>query len=213
MFSVQLQEIIATPSEGFFMNQSFFPLLRAAFGQRSSAAFLCLLLAASAKAQQVCNANIPLTRPDSRYEVVVGATPAGSEVRDKVTGLIWQRCLFGMSWNGSTCFGNLSPRDWIQAIEVARLATPTSANPTTPWRLPERDELASLTEKACHNPAINAKWFPRVPSAFPGYFAWSASQYAGSNFAWIVYFKFGDGGHDLEDKGVGLSVRLVRSGQ
>lgn len=195
------------------MDLSHFFLPKPMFSKRCAATLLCLIVVVSAKAQQVCNADIPLTRPDSRYEAVVGATPAGSEVRDKVTGLIWQRCLFGMSWNGSTCFGNLSPRDWTQAIEVARLATPTSANPATPWRLPERNELASLTEKACRNPAINAKWFPRVPSAFPGYFAWSANQYAGSNFAWIVYFKFGDGGHDLEDKGVGLSVRLVRSGQ
>jgi hypothetical protein len=177
-----------------------------------AAALMMAGLSASAIAQQVCNANIPLTRSDSRYEAIPSATPAGSEVRDKITGLIWQRCLLGMSWNGSACTGSFTSRTWTQALDAARTATATTATPATAWRLPNRNELLSLAETACYNPAINATWFPNVPTTYPGYLAWSASPIAVSaDFAWVVVFYLGFDGNDL--KSSGLSVRLVRSGQ
>jgi Protein of unknown function (DUF1566) len=198
--------------QGFFMNLS--SLLPAGFSRwlPRAAALMMAGLSASVIAQQVCNANIPLTRPDSRYEAVSGTTPAGSEVRDKTTGLIWQRCLLGMSWNGSACTGSFTSRTWTQALDAARTASATTTAPATAWRLPNRNELLSLAETACYSPAINATWFPNVPTTYPGYVAWSASPIAGSpDNAWSVYF---DNGFDSSGyKSNGLSVRLVRSGQ
>lgn len=201
-------------SKGFFMNLPLLFQLKSAFDLRNAAALLCSLLAASAMAQQSCNPNVPLKRPDSRYEAVAGALPAGSEVRDKVTGLIWQRCLLGKSWNGTACTGTTTPLTWTQALDSARLATPTAASPASAWRLPNRNELQSLVETACYYPAINATWFPDVP-AYGGFdsWMWSASTLAfNAGGAWGVDFGVG-WDYDI-DKSLGIiSARLVRSGQ
>lgn len=166
------------------------------------------LLAASGVAQATCNANIPLTRPDSRYEAVAGATPAGSEVRDKVTGLVWQRCVVGMVWSGTTCTGTASSLTWQDALGAARTATASTAPAATPWRVPSHAELYSLAERACYNPAINTTWFP----ADPANWTWSSSPIANStDEAWL--FNFNDGNDGNGNKLDVYYVRLVRSGQ
>lgn len=172
------------------------------------AACTAVALTLSAPAWAACNPNIRLTRPDSRYEAVAGAVPAGSEVRDKVTGLVWQRCVLGMAWNGSTCTGGAAGYTWVQALEAARTAAASSAPGADAWRLPDIKELVSLAETACVGPAINSTWFP----AEPGGYAWSSSPFAvNADFAWGVYF--GNGGPDFGYKGDAMQVRLVRSGQ
>lgn len=167
-------------------------------------------LAVSTAAQAICNVNIPPTRPDSRYEAVAGATPAGSEVRDKVTGLVWQRCVVGMTWNGTTCTGTASSLTWQNALDAARTATASTAasGAAAAWRVPNHAELYGLAERACHNPVINITWFPATPAEW----TWSSSPSAYfSDFAWVVYFSFG---YDLYENKYGAGrARLVRSGQ
>ncbi len=177
--------------------------------RKSFAAALCIASAGSLFAQaQVCPSTIERTRPDSRYEAVAAATPAGSEVRDKVTGLIWKRCLEGATWSGTACTGTVSTFTWVNALDRARTATATSASPATAWRLPNRNELQSLAEIACNNPAINSTWFPNQPNTS----AWSASPNSDVlDGAWVVVFYDGFGGYGFKDNG--LSARLVRSGQ
>jgi hypothetical protein len=166
------------------------------------------LLAASCAARATCNASISLTRPDSRYKLVEGATPTGSEVRDNVTGLVWQRCLAGMTWDGTTCTGTASSLTWALALDVARTATASTATAATTWRMPNHAELYSLAERACYDPAINTTWFPATPSDW----AWSSSPYAdSSDIAWLVYFHFGY--NDFKNKSDTNRVRLVRSSQ
>jgi hypothetical protein len=192
----------------------FFLLCRSQFQtpMLKAAALLWAGLFVSAMAQQVCNQAIPLTRPDSRYEAVSGALPVGSEVRDKVTGLIWQRCVVGMSWSGAECTGSATPLTWTQALGAARTAAATSATPASTWRLPNSNELLSLAETACYSPAVNATWFPNLNSSNFSSVAWSASPHASNQGqAWSVYFSYGEDG--LDDKGLGWSARLVRSGQ
>jgi hypothetical protein len=181
-----------------------------ALHQMRSAWLLAGLFAISSMAQATCNANIPLTHPDSRYEAVAGATPTGSEVRDKVTGLIWQRCVQGMSWGGSTCTGTATAtsHSWTAALELARAATPSTVPVATAWRVPSHAELYSLAERACYNPAINTTWFPATPPDW----TWSSSPIAKyTDSAWLVNFSFGGGNFD--SKGSAYRVRLVRSGQ
>jgi hypothetical protein len=159
-------------------------------------------------AQATCNVKISLTRPDSRYEAVSGASPADSEVRDKVTGLIWQRCVVGMVWNGTTCTGTASNLTWQQALDAVRTANPSTVPAATAWRVPNHAELYSLAERACVNPAINTTWFLATPSDW----TWSSSPYAnGSGSASLVDFYVGLDGYD--SKGSTYRVRLVRSGQ
>lgn len=172
------------------------------------AACAALALALSVPAWSACNPNIRLTRPDSRYEAVAGAAPFDSEVRDKVTGLVWQRCLLGMVWGGSTCTGSATGYTWMQALEAARTAAASSVRGSGAWRLPDKKELFSLVESACVGPAINSTWFP----AQSGGYAWSSSPLARhADFAWMVIFD--DGQHNAINTGSAAQVRLVRSSQ
>lgn len=166
------------------------------------------LLVLSDVAEAGCNVNIPLTRPDSRYEAVASATPAvsGGEVRDTETNLVWQRCVIGMEWNGSTCIGTAKTFTWQAALEEARKVS-TALNAAA-WRLPSHAELFSLAERACFYPAINASWFPETPSDW----MWSSSpssNLAGS--AWLIHFGYGYNGATIQSQM--RHVRLVRYAQ
>jgi hypothetical protein len=178
--------------------------------KNTTTCLLLCLLGLSGVAQAACNPNIPLTRPDSRYEAVAGATPAGSEVRDKVTGLVWQRCVVGMAWNGTACTGTASNLTWQNALDAARTATASTATTgaSATWRVSNHAELYSLAERACYNRAINTTWFPATPSGW----TWSSSPSANdSAAAWGVSFDVGLG--NLAYKSSAYRVRLVRSGQ
>jgi len=152
------------------------------------------LLAISTSLAQNCNPAIPLTKPDSRYLY----NPAGDEVTDTVTELIWKRCAEGMSWSGGTCVGTATTFTWDGAL--AHAATQSG------WRLPNMKELISLMETACYAPAINQTAFPATPGS-----AWSGSPFAAyPGNAWGVLFYDGGvyGGGDKDD--YYYSVRLVR---
>jgi hypothetical protein len=163
-------------------------------------------------AQQVCSSSIPLTRPDSRYESVVGATPSGSEVRDKFTGLIWQRCAIGMVWSttNSTCAPtppatSAQKFKWTDALDMAKATPASPAAGGRPWRLPNHAELYSLPERACNGPALNTTYFVNDPA---GWF-WSSSPHGGSaSMAWIVNTYNGE--DYVNNKDYTFFVRLVR---
>lgn len=178
------------------------------------------LLGLSGVAQAACtpNPNIKLTRPDSRYEAVANATPAGSEVRDMVTGLVWQRCLVGMTWDGTTCTGTASTMTWQDALETARTATASSAatGAAAVWRVPNLAELVSLADRACASPAINTTWFPAIPLT-PSSLTWSSSTYSLASpatefYPWYVTWTYGFVSTANKNTVLGR-VRLMRSGQ
>jgi hypothetical protein len=167
----------------------------------------CLLVGSMAHA--ACNANVPRTRPDSRYALVALATPVGSEVRDNVTGLVWQRCMVGMVWNGATCTGTASQLAWKEVLDAARTAAVSTAASATVWRVPNYGELSSLVERACFSPAINPTWFPDTPfdvvltsspnvATLEGDTVWMIGSEVGSIFGYL-----------RDSLG---TVRLVRSG-
>jgi hypothetical protein len=167
-------------------------------------------LAVSTVAQAICNVNIPPTRPDSRYEALADATPAYSEVRDKVTGLVWQRCVVGMAWNATTCTGTPSSLTWQNALDAARTATASTAasGGAAAWRVPNHAELYGLAERACYNPAINTTLFPATPAEW----TWSSSPDVNNSLgAWVVDYSVG--WDFYSQKNAARRVRLVRSGQ
>ncbi len=171
--------------------------------KNTSICILLGLLSLSGVAEATCtnkNANILETRPDSRYEV---ADAAGSEVRDTVTGLVWQRCVVGMVWDATTttCVNTPFLGDWRSALN--------SASTVTPWRVPNHAELFSLAERACSNPAINTKWFPATPSGW----AWSSSPLTGRGYdGKMMAVSFIHGGATNLPTTTLNHVRLVRSG-
>ena len=156
-----------------------------------------MALTATLSHAQTCKPNIAREAPDSRYQLLNGDT----EVKDTKTGLIWQRCSLGQTWSGSSCTGKAATYDWTNALQTAK-------NMGNEWRVPNIKELDSLVEEACYNAAINETFFPNTVSSY----YWSSSPVAnGSNYAWLVYFGYGDDHRNGKDD-VNY-VRLVRSSQ
>ena len=141
----------------------------------------------------------------------------GEIIHDTTTGLLWQRCSVGQSWNGSTCIGEGAVYTWDQARQMAdRVAG---------WRLPSKDELRALVycssgqparfknsdgrcEGQYQQPTILAGAFPNTPSSY----FWSASPDARhSHSAWDVDFGYGNANSSYRSHR--LRVRLVRGGQ
>ena len=153
---------------------------------------------------QTCQSNIKNKTPDSRYQLLSN----GSEVKDLKTGLIWQRCSLGQTWDGTTCTGTASQYTWQQALQTAKDA----GNGLT---LPNIKELSSLANRACYNPAINDTFFPNTPFDGGGTYLWaywssSPVAYDGDS-AWVVSFSYGN--DHLAYKNNARFVRLVRASQ
>jgi len=165
-----------------------------------SAAWLWML---PTVALSVCNVNITADAPNGRY------TTAGDVVTDTYTGLMWKRC--GEGWSGAGCAtGSALSVTWENALK--RVAT-VNASPALlgagfgDWRLPNRNELASLVERQCVTPAINTTVFAGTLSQS----YWTSSTYAlNGTLAWYVGFDVGDVG-PLPKTGF-MNVRLVRAG-
>ena len=127
------------------------------------------------------------------------------QVIDLRSGLVWQRCSAGQTWNGSTCTGTATTHTHADALGLARQANP--GNNPSGWRLPQVKELASLLDMGCRAPAIAASVFPATPQDK----AWSSTPFAQRpNIAWTVDFA---DSYVQNQTGIGnpLYVRLVRS--
>ncbi len=166
-------------------------------GQIFSLMVLCFVAHAG------CNLSVPSTQPDNRYEMVEGTL--GAEVRDKLTGIVWQRCVQGMLWNGKTCTGNPAGKTWAEAVQVVQAANASRSSGGSVWQLPNNADLYGLAERACYNPSINTNWFPETPSDR----TWSSTvDSVNPDVAMHVSFSYGHGGTALK-KNLGR-VRLMR---
>jgi hypothetical protein len=169
----------------------------------SSIGKLFVGMAISSVVHAGCNLSVPATQPDNRYEVVEGTS--GAEVRDKLTGIVWQRCVLGMAWNGKTCVGTAIGKTWAEAVQAAHAAAPSRVPGAALWQLPNNADLYGLAERACYSPSINTNWFPETPSDR----TWSSTvDPANADVALHVSFSYGHGGSALK-KNLGR-VRLMR---
>ncbi len=130
------------------------------------------------------------------------------------TGLMWMRCSLGQDLTRSDCSGRASrPSTWRIALNAVQdFNTNGGFAGHTDWRLPNKNELESIVERRCWNPAINAAVFPNTPSSW----YWPSSPAAGNSAnVWLVDFNSGRVG--LHHKGpsavISRHVRLVRGGQ
>ncbi|WP_230659841.1 Lcl C-terminal domain-containing protein [Psychrobacter sp. I-STPA10] len=163
----------------------------------------CLLLSSIVSHAQTCQTtNIEATTPTNRF-TTIGVKDG--EVKDTVTGLIWQRCSLGQTWqgnnnnNGGKCIGSANSYNWQQALTQAKAIG-------NGYRLPNIKELSSIVEQQCYDPAINTTIFPNTASSD----YWSSSPVANSSsHAWDVDF---NNGHDnYSYKNNSSYVRAVRS--
>ena len=104
-------------------------------------------------------------------------------VRDKQSGLTWQKCSVGQ--NSLTCLGRASTPTWTAALTACSglsLAGKT-------WRLPSIKELATIVDSTVATPSIESAFFPSTDSND----YWSSSTTASGNTgAWTVGFNEGN---------------------
>ena len=149
-----------------------------------------LTLAATARA--ACDANQATRTPTSRYTIKDGTA------YDRKTELTWQLCSLGQRWEqGTGCVGVIRQVTWQDAMSAG----------TDGWRVPSRDELATLISPTCKNPAINEEVFPDMDLSKLWY--WTSTR-SGEYLAWLGNFADGNfTNYDRTDVG---AVRLVRGG-
>jgi len=141
-------------------------------------------------------ASTSISKPD-RFKINKNGT-----VSDSSTGLMWQRCLLGLT--GVDCSeGKPSTHTWVSALNEARGDEFAGYKN---WRLPKLNELKSIVCPGSNNPSIDLSVFPNQTAAA----VWSASanlDYATD--AWSL--DFGNGESAILGRDQPALVRLVRS--
>ncbi len=107
-----------------------------------------ILIANASYAKQNCNTKAQASTPNSRFELISN----GSEVKDKDTGLIWQRCSLGQTYSNNKCVGEAKKYTWQKALYAVKTLSDNSGKN---YRLPNIKELSSIVEQRCDHPAIN----------------------------------------------------------
>lgn len=134
------------------------------------------------------------------------------------TGLMWMRCPLGYELeedsSGDEICGLEGNREhsWQEALVAAQNA---DYGRYSDWRLPNRNELESIVELACFDPAINSGAFPPLNPPLIGspyqLAFWSSSPVmssANANEAWAVIFTTGRVQESLRSSP--YHIRLVR---
>lgn len=116
------------------------------------------------------------------------------------SGLQWSKCVFGVS--GATCTtGSQANLNWSSAMTAAAASTLAGY---TDWRLPNRQELASIIEDTCASPS-----FAPVFANMPGGQIWSSTTVTPTE----AFTQSSTSGIDFVDPKTNLGiVLLVRGG-
>ncbi|MBQ1784753.1 MAG: DUF1566 domain-containing protein [Gammaproteobacteria bacterium] len=158
-----------------------------------------LVLPTSTMAAQICRTDTTQTTLSSAFTIASDGT-----VTDHANQLQWQRCPLGLE--GDRCEGKIRLFSWMAAHDaVARLNRDGVAGHHD-WRLPSKQELATLVTPHCVNPAIDLNTFPNTPSAW---FWTASSEDGGTHAAWYVNFDVGQS--HIDDRNLPNAVRLVRT--
>jgi len=130
----------------------------------------------------------------------------GTEVTDRLTGLVWSRCSAGMTWNkrAQTCDGAASEFYWKDALDYAR------ANREGGWRLPNAKELFSIVNHLTESPAIDHLAFPNTPRVT----FWSSTPMYSPSGIYVQVVEFDSGMvYQFDYNFDRLALRLVRRGR
>ena len=78
---------------------------------------------------------------------------------DAQEGLRWYRCSAGQRFSNEQCVGEALHMSRQEALDYA---TEFAARAGQAWRLPSLDEVKTLKQTQCHNPAIDTRIFPSI---------------------------------------------------
>jgi c(7)-type cytochrome triheme protein len=145
------------------------------------------------------------SQPDERFVIFAEQ----GLVRDRVTGLLWQRCSVGQFWNGQGCEESskrmiTSWFSWDQLDSAIERTIQESGQHG--WRVPSIDELQTLVDFDCQQPAINANMFPNTAN----WRYWSSTAFADNpQYIWTLDFATGTPSTVLKPN-ASYHVRLVK---
>lgn len=157
------------------------------------------LLLSSEIMAQVCYDGVSETSPSARFTVNGDGT-----VSDLQTGLMWQQCSFGQTFNDelNQCEGATQQLNWGEAL---RGASNSELAAYTDWQVPNIKELASILEHQCVQPSINETVF--FDTQLNNYWS-STSGVSRADLAWV--YQFDKGLNSLHAKTSDIFLRLVR---
>ena len=163
----------------------------------------CFIAAACCTPDMVlgaCGKKAPASTSSSRFVLSEG------EAFDQKTKLIWSRCSVGTTWSkDGKCLGSAK---LMRLDEAKQYAQKLGGG----WRIPAIEELYSIVEQRCGNPAINSDVFPNVRDLGEGAPYWSITRI--KEMPPLVYYvDFVSGEADGHTKGFAMAVRLVRNRQ
>ena len=188
----------------------------------------CLALPAAALAQ-IC------ASPNATSDYIVGEAEGRPSAMHWHSGLVWSRCIEGMTFNGSQCSGgalaDIQKRwlEWISTQELLPLPFDQQADwgisasltedrlRTGTWRLPYRLEyravMSGCPDDGSGRP-VNQEVLPTIYGQGGIHnWHWSASPKPGDvNSAWVTYFNLSTGGSWLSNN-YATEARVVRGGQ
>lgn len=170
---------------------------------RQSGARNVRLVRGGSATADVCNNN------DARLTAHSNGT-----VSDARTGLMWKTCPEGTS--GDKCAMGAHASFDKAADVVSRLVSANKAADQgySDWRVPTRNELASLVNRACSRPSILSTVFPRNDTG--PYISANVDANAPSDYVWAVDFFDGNVSISPWSTSTGprsYYLRLVRAGQ
>ena len=150
-------------------------------------------LAHAALVHGACDPKRPNARPLKQYVL------RGGTAFDRKTGLTWQRCSVGQTWeDGKGCDGAVKGTTRLQAELLEHDG----------WRLPSIEELKTLVSTTCSRPSINETVFPGMDVRQLYYWSRTSPREAS-----LYYLNFDNGTVSADGDEEPYSVRLVRTGQ
>lgn len=152
---------------------------------------------------QNCNNHVHETTPTKDF-----IDHGDGTVTHTKTGLMWMKCTLGKS--GPNCEnGSETEFNWQEALQAPSIANKDKGIAGyNDWRLPNKNELISIVEQHCYDPAINLDLFPSTRSKI----YWTSSNYAAGN-KFALFVDFFDGDNIYAHRYKQLFVRLVRGGE
>lgn len=151
----------------------------------------------------------PISTPTAQFDYSPVIDPNNDGiVLHKSSGLTWSRCVVGQTWDGVSCNDNSSRHTWSEALAIANNSQLAGYDD---WRLASFEELLTIIEDNCSEPAINLTVFPNTY----GSFYWSSTiDINNSREIWVVNFKNSVQVHDSTfPNHFRTLLRLVRGGQ